>query len=82
MDPTKLSFDNDYEPLPSNIRDQLQVRGNSYMPLMIHHKSIILPKYLNKNDLVIESHIVPKYFAWTLDRLGIKIPANKELTDT
>jgi hypothetical protein len=80
LNPQKLNFKEDFEPLSSNICRQLLVKGNAYVPLMIHHKSLTLPKYLGQNDLIIDTNIAPNHFTWALDRLGIKIPVNKQLT--
>lgn len=79
VNPTKLNFNEDLEPLPNNICKHLRIRGNSYIPLMIHLKSITLPKYLNKNDLVIDTNIplIPEHFMWTLNKLQLKIPDSK-----
>lgn len=63
----------DYEPLHSKVRKQLKVARNSEIPLMIHHKKIILPMYRwkERESLKIESRMLPPHFEWTAKSLGL-----------
>ena len=73
--PDKINFTQDYEPLSPNVLKRLNVRGNAYIPLHIHHKRLVLPSYLSKKDkkdLVIETEKIPDFFEWSLNRLEIK----------
>jgi hypothetical protein len=72
--PDKINFIEEVEPLSKKIRSMLSVKGNAHIPVLVHHKRIILPHYLNKKnkeDLVIDSTTLPDHFAWTLKTLGI-----------
>lgn len=65
--------DDNYEPLPAPIRKRLLVPRNSAVPLMIHLRSIKIPRYgPGKTDLEITTTQLPDHFDWSLFRLFLK----------
>lgn len=58
-----------YEPLPFTVRKRLLVPKNSAIPLMVHLRSIIVPKFGKRKEVVISASKLPEHFDWTMYRL-------------
>lgn len=69
-------YEDGYEPLDKSLRKILQIRGNSWLPIMLDMHRFRLKNFHPKNkaasrDLVIESTQMPLHFAATAEALSL-----------
>ena len=62
---------NRIEPLNKDILNDLKVKTNRKIPLMLHLNSISLRKYNKADEITIRSKKLPEYFQYALDKLKL-----------
>lgn len=70
LSPHNINAYDEFEPLPTRIRSRLGVLKNHSIPLMMHLREIIIPRYGKEGQLVVKCP-PPEYFAWTLAQLQL-----------
>lgn len=62
--------------LPEAVCQRLNIaeglRGHRMVPTMVHYRSLLLPQFHGRGkDLLLVDSVLPRHFAWTLERLGL-----------
>lgn len=79
--PINMNLENitayDVQPLPELLCQRLDlpctVDGHLLVPVMLHLRSVVLPKYIGNKDLIINAS-APPHFVWSCSRLNFILP--------
>ena len=78
LSPRNINAYDTFEPLATRVRNRLDVGRNSNIPLLLHARKLVIPKYNGKDlELVCDP---PEYFGWALNRLDL-LPDRRKFKD-
>jgi hypothetical protein len=82
LSPHNINAYDNFEPVPQRVRTALQVANNKHIPLLLHMKSIIIPKYPGANkDVTIETQRLPPHFEWSMKKLNLSAPIQNSVNN-